>query len=80
MSIVAIVYHSGYGHTQKQAEAVAQGAKVGGAPAFEVKSWGRATAAYSRLPEMVKEMRRLRKEVERLSAIIDSSQHVKDEQ
>lgn len=57
-----------------------KGAKVGGAPAFEVKSWGRATAAYSRLPEMVKEMRRLRKEVERLSAIIDSSQQAKDEQ
>lgn len=56
-----------------------KGAKVGGAPAFEVKSWGRATVAYSRLPEMVKEMRRLRKEVERLSAIIDSPQHVKDE-
>ena len=57
-----------------------KGAKIGGAPAFEVKSWGRATAAYSRLPEMVKEMRRLRREVERLSAMIDSSQQAKDEQ
>lgn len=57
-----------------------KGAMVGGAPAFEVKRWGRATAAYSRLPEMVKEMRRLRKEVERLRVMIDSAQQAKDEQ
>jgi len=30
MSKVAIVYHSGYGHTARQAEAVAQGARDGG--------------------------------------------------
>lgn len=29
--VVAVVYHSGYGHTQKQAEAVADGAAAGGA-------------------------------------------------
>ncbi|MBU6468846.1 MAG: flavodoxin family protein [Betaproteobacteria bacterium] len=28
MTTVAVVYHSGYGHTKKQAEAVAQGAKA----------------------------------------------------
>lgn len=28
--VVAVVYHSGYGHTQKQAEAVAEGAAAGG--------------------------------------------------
>ncbi len=28
---VAVVYHSGYGHTQKQAEAVAEGVTAGGA-------------------------------------------------
>jgi NAD(P)H dehydrogenase (quinone) len=28
---IAVVYHSGYGHTQKQAEAVAEGAAAGGA-------------------------------------------------
>jgi NAD(P)H dehydrogenase (quinone) len=28
---VAVVYHSGYGHTQKQAEAVAEGVSAGGA-------------------------------------------------
>jgi UDP-3-O-[3-hydroxymyristoyl] glucosamine N-acyltransferase len=42
------------------------GAVVGGAPAFDIKKWGRATAAYARLPEMVKEIRKLRKEVDRL--------------
>lgn len=31
MPSVAIVYHSGYGHTEKQAEAVAEGARAGGA-------------------------------------------------
>ena len=45
------------------------GAKVGGAPAFEIRSWGRATAAFTRLPEMAKEVRRLRKEVDRLTGL-----------
>nr|WP_321467553.1 UDP-3-O-(3-hydroxymyristoyl)glucosamine N-acyltransferase [uncultured Desulfobulbus sp.] len=51
-----------------------KGAIVGGTPAIEMKKWGRASAAYGRLPEMVKELRRLRKEVERLSALIDSAE------
>lgn len=34
--VVAVVYHSGYGHTQKQAEAVAAGAAAGGAQALLV--------------------------------------------
>ena len=42
------------------------GSVVGGAPAFDIKKWGRATAAYARLPEMVKEIRQLRQEVDRL--------------
>jgi UDP-3-O-[3-hydroxymyristoyl] glucosamine N-acyltransferase len=50
-----------------------KGAVVGGAPAFEAKSWGRATAAFSRLPEMVKELRRLRKEVDRLTGLLHQS-------
>lgn len=33
---VAVVYHSGYGHTQKQAEAVAAGVTAGGATAILV--------------------------------------------
>lgn len=33
---VAVVYHSGYGHTQKQAEAVAEGVTAGGALALLV--------------------------------------------
>ena len=56
-----------------------RGAMLGGAPAFEVKKWGRATAVYSRLPEMMKEMRRLRKEVERLSALIGSTEQPKEQ-
>ena len=46
-----------------------KGSVVGGVPAFDVKKWGRASAAYTRLPEMVKEMRRLRIEVDRLTAL-----------
>jgi UDP-3-O-[3-hydroxymyristoyl] glucosamine N-acyltransferase len=57
-----------------------RGALLGGAPAFEVKKWGRATAAFSRLPEMVKEVRRLRKEVDRLQGIIGSTEQPEDEQ
>ncbi len=55
-----------------------KGAIVGGAPAFEAKSWGRAAVAFGRLPETIKEVRRLRKEVERLSALIDSPETSKD--
>ena len=42
------------------------GAVVGGTPAFDIKKWGRAAAAYARLPDMVKEIRQLRREVDRL--------------
>ncbi|RJX18394.1 MAG: UDP-3-O-(3-hydroxymyristoyl)glucosamine N-acyltransferase [Desulfobulbus sp.] len=45
---------------------LAAGSVVGGAPAFEIKKWSRATAAYARLPEMVKELRQLRREMDRL--------------
>ncbi len=45
---------------------LAAGAMVGGAPAMPIKEWGRAAAAYSRLPEMRKEIRALRKELEEL--------------
>ncbi|MDD2463612.1 MAG: UDP-3-O-(3-hydroxymyristoyl)glucosamine N-acyltransferase [Desulfobulbus sp.] len=55
-----------------------KGAMLGGAPAFEVKSWGRASAAFSRLPEMVKEVRRLRKEVDRLSTLVGSAEQSLD--
>lgn len=46
-----------------------KGARIGGCPAFEAKAWGRSTAAFSRLPEMVRELRRLRKEVDRLTGL-----------
>jgi len=56
------------------------GAVIGGAPAFEAKKWGRATAAFSRLPEMVKELRRLRKEVDRLTGLLEPTEQQQGEQ
>ncbi len=44
------------------------GAVLGGIPAFDVKSWARASAVFGRLPEMLREMRRLRKEINTLKA------------
>ncbi len=43
-----------------------KGAVVGGVPAIDVKKWGRASVSFGRLPEMVKEVRRLRKELNQL--------------
>ncbi|NOX80120.1 MAG: UDP-3-O-(3-hydroxymyristoyl)glucosamine N-acyltransferase [Deltaproteobacteria bacterium] len=43
------------------------GSVVGGYPAMDVKKWGRAAAVYPRLPEMLKEIRRLRREVDKLA-------------
>ena len=57
-----------------------KGAIVGGIPAIEVKKWGRAAAASSRLPEMVKEVRRLRKEMEQLKAQLDTLEQLKANQ
>lgn len=54
------------------------GAVLGGAPAFEAKQWGRATAVFQRLPDMMKDLRRLRKEVEQLQAIVDSAPSSKE--
>ena len=39
------------------------GVVLGGAPAIDVKIWARASAVFHRLPEMVREIRRLRKEI-----------------
>jgi UDP-3-O-[3-hydroxymyristoyl] glucosamine N-acyltransferase len=52
-----------------------KGAVVGGIPAFDIKKWGRATAAYTRLPDMVRELRKLRKEVDRLTSLLEEKQH-----
>ncbi len=45
-----------------------KGAVIGGIPAIDVRKWGRAAAAYNRLPDMVKELRRLRREIDKLTA------------
>jgi UDP-3-O-[3-hydroxymyristoyl] glucosamine N-acyltransferase len=58
----------------------AEGAKIGGVPAFESKQWGKATAVYSRLPEMARELRRLRKEVERLSTLLAQTEDQRSEE
>ncbi|MCW5199720.1 UDP-3-O-(3-hydroxymyristoyl)glucosamine N-acyltransferase [Desulfobulbus sp. F1] len=44
-----------------------RGAVVGGVPAIEIKKWGKASAVFSRLPEMLKELRQLRKQVDKLT-------------
>lgn len=56
------------------------GARIGGAPAFEAKSWGKATAVFSRLPEMAKELRRLRKEVDRLAGLLEHTEQQQGEE
>ncbi len=50
------------------------GAQVGGCPAIDVRNWGKSSAVFSRLPEMNKELRRLRKEVERLAGLLEKSE------
>jgi len=44
-------------------------AKVAGAPALEASRWRRCVAAYERLPELLKEIRELRKRVEQLEKV-----------
>jgi UDP-3-O-[3-hydroxymyristoyl] glucosamine N-acyltransferase len=47
-----------------------QGAIVGGIPAFDVKQWGKASACYGRLPDMYKDLRSLRHEIEELKKLL----------
>jgi UDP-3-O-[3-hydroxymyristoyl] glucosamine N-acyltransferase len=57
----AIVWaQSGIGHD------VAEGAIVSGSPAFDSRVWLRASAAYSRLPEMLRKLRALERRVAEL--------------
>ena len=50
---------------------VPEGAIYSGSPAFENKSWLRATGAFHRLPELQREVRALREQVERLRVEIE---------
>ena len=50
-----------------------KGAVVGGVPAIDVKKWGRASVAFARLPDMIREVKRLRKEFDRLVSELKSS-------
>lgn len=52
---------------------VPEGAIYSGSPAFENKTWLRATGVFHRLPELQHEVRALEKEVARLRAALDKS-------
>jgi UDP-3-O-[3-hydroxymyristoyl] glucosamine N-acyltransferase len=53
---------------------IAPGAVVSGSPAFENASWLRSTAAFAKLPELLRKIRRLEDEMERLkNALLDRS-------
>ena len=56
-----------------------EGVEVGGLPAIDLKTFGRATAVFSRLPEIYKEIRRLRREIDRLQQLLPGSVTVRDE-
>ena len=58
---VMVAALSGVHNNQKK------GAVVGGVPAVDVKKWGRAAAAFTRLPDMIREVKRLRKELNTLT-------------
>lgn len=44
------------------------GAIIGGTPAIEAKLWARSSSVFARLPEIYRELRKLRKDVEELQA------------
>lgn len=50
----------------------------GGVPAFDIRKWRRAVAVFSKLPDIVKEMRFLRKEVVRLTELLEDSEGKSD--
>lgn len=51
-----------------------KGAKVGGAPAFDVRKWARATAVFAKLPDMYSELRKLKKIVAALQESMKKTQ------
>ncbi len=57
-----------------------KGAVVGGIPAVDIKKWGRAAAAFTRLPDMLREVKRLRKELDRLISELKSSDDKVDQE
>jgi UDP-3-O-[3-hydroxymyristoyl] glucosamine N-acyltransferase len=52
---------------------VAPGAVISGSPAFDAAEWRRAVAAFSRLPDLLKTVRELKKRVEQLEAASQST-------
>ncbi|PID72327.1 MAG: UDP-3-O-(3-hydroxymyristoyl)glucosamine N-acyltransferase [Desulfobulbus propionicus] len=71
---VMIAARSGVHNNQKP------GAVIGGAPAIDAKQWGRAAMAYGRIPDTIKEVRRLRKELDEVKAQLNQSDLKKGEE
>ena len=55
-----------------------RGAIVGGTPAIPAKDWMKSSGVFNRLPEMLKEQRRLRKEIEELKAALQDNSQEQD--
>ena len=62
---VMVAAHSGVHNSQPK------GAQIGGSPAIPIRTWGRATAVFARLPEMHSEFRKLKKAVESIEERLD---------
>ena len=55
-----------------------EGSVVGGSVAIDIQKWRRANASFSRLPEMVKELRLLRKQVDQMKELLQTNKKVTD--
>ena len=47
------------------------GSKLAGVPAIPVKTWFRAASSFGKLPDLVRDMRKMKKELDRLSSELD---------
>ena len=52
------------------------GSRLAGIPAIEARTWFKAASAFGKLPDLVRDMRRLRKELERLSSVLNDDKGV----
>lgn len=71
---VMVAAKSGVHNSQKK------GSVVGGIPAVNIKLWGRASAIFSRLPQMFRDLRRLRKKVEEIARDLEKKDVGKKEE
>lgn len=54
------------------------GTVIGGSPAIDIKRFSRASAAFSRLPEMRSDIKRLKKELKELTAVLQREHKTKE--